>query len=634
MKLASIFTSYGVLQRDLPLPIWGSGEPGEPITVHLAGHECRTEVDSRGHWMLRLPPLSIGGPYALRVVAPSGETEVTDLLVGDVWLCSGQSNMEWKRKQCGQEWAVGAMSPSQVRLLTVATPANLGSTDAVDGGWKICDRETLAEFSAVGGYFGLELYRSLGIPIGLICNAWGGTRVQAWMSREALMQDPAGRDEVSLYESYGWEPRQKVVGKTFADWERADAPQDPGNVGLELGWAASSFDDSSWPYMSIPEYWNTQGHPHSGILWFRKTIFVPQSWLNHNLDLSLGAIERHDETWVNGELVGSMGWEIPDAWNKKRIYSVPSHLIGQDGRVVIAVRVRSHVYTGGLIGPSCIMGLHRSGDASDTLCLSGAWHYNVERDWGVVVPPDSDWGASNPNSPHILFDNRIAPLLPYGLRGVVWYQGESNVSEAKTYRRFLVSMIRDWRRSWGQGNFPFVQVQLANYQPSEKTNGKSQWAELREAQLEILTEPDTGMAVTIDIGEGDNIHPRNKRDVAQRLARWVLAETFGFGGHPSGPLFSEMRIEGGGRVRCLFRYAGGGLVSSNKKLRHFTLAGRARKFFDADAIIEGESVLVSCKEVSEPMAVRYAWADNPDQCNLYNRDDLPASPFRSDSWLE
>jgi sialate O-acetylesterase len=500
----------------------------------------------------------------------------------------------------------------------------------VDCCWKPCTPDSLADFSAVGGYFGRELHRALGVPVGLICNAWGGSRVQAWLSREALMQDPSGRDEVGFYESLVWQTRKTGGIKSFAEWERTDAPQDPGNLGLGRGWAGAGWDDSAWPTMAVPGHWNKQGHPHNGIFWFRRTLEVPESWVDQDLELSLGAIDKHDETWANGELVGSTGWETPDAWCKHRVYPVPGRLIGADRRVVIAVRARSHIYDGGITGPASLMHLHRPGDSS--LPLSGDWRYCVEHDWGQVVAPEPDWGTGNHNSPHILFDNRLAPLIPYGLRGVIWYQGESNAGEAGLYRRMLPLMIQDWRRAWGQGDIPFLQVQLANFGVPPHQPGKSQWAELREAQVAVMAEPAVGMAVAIDIGESHNIHPPNKLDVGLRLARWALAGAYGRGGLPSGPLFSGMKIETGGRVRCSFRHVGKGLASRECPLRHFALAGKDRIFHWAEAEIEGETVAVHNAVVPEPVAVRYAWADSPEGCNLYNEEGLPASPFRSDSW--
>lgn len=632
LALAPVFQDHAVLQRDLPLPIWGLGRPGDCVLVRVAGQEAQTEVDSRGHWLVRMSPLPYGGPHTLAVESPSGRAELKDLLIGDVWLCSGQSNMEWKLKQCGPEQSADTPDLPQVRMLTVTTPARLGRTASVEGCWRPSAPDSASDFSAVGGYFGRELHRELGVPIGLICNAWGGSRVQAWLSRQALMLDPSGRQEVNFYESLVWQTGRTAVNLTFEEWERTEAPQDPGNQGFERGWAATDFNDSEWPLMTVPGNWRTQGHPHSGIFWFRRTVLIPESWRGRDLVLSLGAIDKHDETWVNGEHAGSTGWEIPDAWCRPRVYQIPGQIVGPDCRVAIAVRARSHVYDGGLSGPASRMRLHPSGGAGAAIELAGEWHYQVEQNWGVVVPPEPDWGAGNHNSPHILFDNRLAPLIPYGLRGVIWYQGESNIGQAAVYRRLLTLMIRDWRRAWGQGDFPFLQVQLANCGAPARDPQPSGWAELREAQLSVLSEPATGMAVAIDIGEAFNIHPSNKLDVARRLANCAMAEAYGGGSNPSGPIFSGMQIETGGCVRCFFRHVGSGLAIHGHNLRHFSLAGRNRVFHWAEAHVEGMSVVVHCPEVPEPAAVRYAWADNPEGCNLFSTNGLPASPFRSDSW--
>ena len=632
MQLASLFQNHGVLQRDLPLPVWGRGDSGEEVTVRLAGHEACTVVDATGRWLLRLPPLPAGGPHKLSVHAASGSVEVDDLLAGEVWLCSGQSNMEWKLEQCGPEWMADAPNLPRLRMLTVSTPARLGRADSIDGDWKICSPESLADFSAVGGYFGREIHRALGVPVGMICNAWGGSRLQAWMSREAMMQDPSGREEVALYESLVWKPKDTASRMTFEDWERTLAPQDEGNLGLERGWADTSFDDAFWKTMCLPGHWQNNGHSHSGVFWFRRTVQIPESWAGCDLELSLGAIDKHDKTWVNGELVGAMGWETKDAWCKPRIYPVDGHLIGPDRRIAIAIRVCSHIYQGGITGPASLMQLRPAGNNVEFLPLDENWRYCVEKEWGEVTPPEIEWGPDNHNSPHILFDNRVAPLIPYGLRGVLWYQGEGNVGEAGLYRRMLPLLIADWRSEWGQGDFPFLQVQLANFQAPAQQPAASPWAELREAQLSALALPGTGMAVAIDVGEAFNIHPRNKRDVGQRLARWALGDTYGRSNVPSGPLFSRMQIEVGGRLRCFFSHAGGGLVSQVGDLRHFAVAGKDRVFHWAMAFIDGDTIVVHNDKVPEPIAVRYAWANNPEGCNLYNNEGLPASPFRSDSW--
>ena len=433
MQFATIFQNHAVLQRNLPIPIWGLGEPGELVRIQLADHEGQVLVDDRGYWLLRLPPLPAGGPHKLIAEAPSGRAETSDILVGDVWLCSGQSNMEWSLQQCGPDWMTDSPAIPEIRFLSVTTPASLGKTSAVAGVWTPCTPASLAGFSAVGGFFGREIHRELNVPIGLINNAWGGSRVQAWISREALMQDPSGRDEVGFYESFITESKRAVRIKSFAEWEATDAPQDVNNLGIERGWADPGFDDSSWTTMALPGHWNKQGHPYNGIFWFRRTVEIPEIWAGQDLQLSLGAIDKHDHTWVNGELVGSMGFETPNAWSTHRNYPVPARLIGPDRRVTIAVRARSHVNDGGMTGPASLMKLQCFSDVSAPLSLSGDWRYHVEQDWGQVRPPDLEWGAGNQNSPHILFDSRLSPLIPYGLRGVIW---KSVFSRSANYCQF------------------------------------------------------------------------------------------------------------------------------------------------------------------------------------------------------
>ena len=633
MQLASLFQDHAVLQRNIPIPVWGTGSPGVAVTVRLAGHEAKTVVDSSGRWFLRLPSLKEGGPYTLTVESPSTVLEVSDLLVGEVWICSGQSNMDWKLSQLGEGAVSDLPSLPEVRMLTVTNPANLGRSDSVDGRWKVCTPESLAAFSAVGGYFGRHLHQVLGVPVGLICNAWGGTRVQAWASREALMQEPESRNEIQFYESHLWQSGEVPGMTSFEKWEQCNALRADGNPGLSRGWASPEFDHSSWETMALPGLWQSRGHGYSGVFWFRKSVEIPASWIGKELELSLGAIDKHDETWVNGHLVGSTGWDVKDSWSLQRVYRVTKEAVQSSGSLLVAVRAHSHVYGGGMAGPAEVMWIAPVGAPSEErIPLGGEWHYVVECNWGVVVPPPPVWGAANPNSPAILFDNRVAPLIPYGFRGVIWYQGESNVGEAGVYRRMLPLMINDWRRAWGAGNFPFSQVQLANYLGAPQKPTESSWAALREAQASALALEASGMAVAIDIGEADDIHPKNKRDVGLRLAQSALHDVYHQGGVPMGPLFSGMTIEAGGRIRCAFRHTGGKLVAKGGALRRFAIAGNDRVFQWAEARIEGDTVVVSSPLVPVPYAVRYAWADNPEGCNLYNDHDLPAAPFRSDAW--
>lgn len=637
IQFAPIFHDHAVLQRDIPIPVWGTAGANEVITVTIAGRTARTKSTPEGRWSVRITPLSAGGPHELVVESPSDRAVVADVLIGDVWLCSGQSNMEFKLSQSGplDEESAAANFP-EIRMLTVETPARLGRHEEIDGRWAACTPETLASFSAVGGWFGRIIHREIGVPIGLINNAWGGSRIQAWISREALVQDPRGLDEIRYYEGYVFTPELQcpVEFTNFQDWERSGAPQDGGNKGVAEGWAGLDFNDEEWPLMPIPSRWQENGHPGCGIFWFRRTINVPENWAGRDLELHLGEIDKHDDTYVNGERVGGLSWDDgPNTWCTPRVYTIPGHLIKADGCVCIAVRVRSHVYNGGLTGPAAKMHIAPANDsAASPVSLKGSWRYSIEQDWGVVLPPEAMWGPGNHNSPAILFDSRLSPLIPFGLRGVLWYQGESNAAEARDYRRLMPLLIRDWRRVWGQGDFAFLQVQLANFGSPAGEPRRSEWAELREAQAAALSEPNTGMAVTIDVGEALDIHPKDKRTVGQRLAKWALAETYGRGGVPSGPLYASSTCEANGRMRIRFNHAAGLQTRDGCPLRHVAIAGIERIFVTAQSAIEGETLVVWHPEILRPAAVRYAWAENPEGCNLVNGAGLPASPFRTDSW--
>ncbi|HAT10255.1 MAG TPA: 9-O-acetylesterase [Planctomycetes bacterium] len=633
MRLAPIFHDHAVLQRDLSLPIWGLTGPGEAVIVELAGRQARVTAGPDGSWLLRLPALPAGGPHELVARSASGEVRVRDILIGEVWVCSGQSNMEWKLQQTPQQLDPAACHHPAIRLLTVATPARQGRQSEIDGRWTLADHASLAAFSAIGGWFGRILHRELGVPVGLICNAWGGTRVQAWMSREALMVEEFGRGEVLGYEGFAYGMPKSGGVKSQADWEQEMQALDTGNAGLAQGWAGPGFDDAAWEAMPVPSRWQDFGHATSGVWWYRRTVSVPAAWRGQDLELHLGAVDKHDDTYVNGERVGGLSWNAGlNSWCAPRVYPIPARLIGADGRLTVAVRARSHIYHGGLIGPSTAMQLHPVGTTAGAVPLAGDWRARREQDWGLNTQPAGQMAASNPNAPYTLFDSRLAPLIPYAIRGAIWYQGESNAGEPKVYKRLLPAMIHDWRRAWGQGDFAFLQVQLANYMPAADGPRPSDWAELRDAQTATLAVPETGMAVAIDVGDANDIHPTDKRTVGERLARWALSRTYARGGVPCGPLFQCLTVEADSRLRCRFAHAAGLRTKDGKPPYRVAIAGWDRLFMWAEARIEGDTLVVWHKDIAQPVAVRYAWADNPEGCNLVNAEGLPASPFRSDAW--
>lgn len=630
LAFSPVFQDFAVLQRDLPIPVWGTAHPEERVVITLAGHSMEANSDRAGVWFVRFRPLPAGGPHVLAAESRGTLISVRNILIGEVWLCSGQSNMELPLGLTSQAAAPRSeKTAGSIRLLAVETPAGFGQNHTLTGRWKIATQEALAQFSAVAGWFGDALRSHLDIPVGLICNAWGGTAIQTWMSRRALMLEPETANEVREFEAglYSNTPQEFV---DFADWERRGAPQDTANLGVERGWELPDFCDESWGEMQLPSPWQDRGHPGNGVFWFRKTVTIPISWTGKDLDLGLGAIDKHDETWVNGTRIGGLSWESgPQTFLKRRNYKIPAGLVPGSGRLCIAVRARSHVFQGGLTGPGKAMRLVPWGEDSGGISLAGDWRYEIEQDWGKVAPFA---GQSMINSPAIMYNCRLSPLIPYGIRGVLWYQGESNTGNARLYRTLLQKLIRDWREAWQQGDFPFLLVQLASYLEAKDQPDKSEWAQLREAQLAALREPETGLAVSIDVGEPTDIHPQDKKTVGNRLAAWALNSVYGKPVTRSGPLYRRVEFGAEGIARIFFTDGRGLRTKDGQPPRQVAVAGKDRRFIWAETRIEGETLLVWSPEIPLPTAIRYAWADNPEGCNLENESGLPASPFRTDDW--
>jgi len=617
------------------VPVWGTAEKGETVTVRFADQEANTQADAEGRWEVRLQLMSASSePRTLTVESQNVAVAFSNVLVGEVWVCSGQSNMEMGLTNCqNAEAEIATAQFPDVRLFTVPKRTMMQpETDIPDGTWKVCTPETAPPFSGVAYFFGRELHRRLGVPIGLIDTSLGGTTAEAWTSRDGLLGDPKVREIVEEMDRNIplWEQqRAEWQAKICALEERT---KDIENLGFPQGWADFPCPSGEWREMEIPGLWQNRGHNVSGIFWFRKEVELPASWVGKNLVLSLGAADKSDISYFNNEKVGTVSMkEEPGAWSLPRVYPVPGRL-AKAGRNVIAVRVHSDRYNGGLNGPASVMQLSCPAlpDAKP-LPLAGTWHYAIETNYGLVELPPEPLSPGNINMPCGLYNGMIAPLTPFAVRGAIWYQGESNAGRACQYRALFPALIRDWRKAWGQPDFAFYFVQLANHMAVKSIPDESQWAELREAQTLTLALPHTGMAVAIDIGEAEDIHPRNKQDVGLRLTLNALHQTYGQDSViPCGPLFQEFQREGRS-IRLAFHYVGEGLCAKGEPLQGFAIAGADRKFVWADARIEGETVVVSSPEVPDPVTVRYAWADNP-VCNLYNAAGLPASPFRADDW--
>jgi sialate O-acetylesterase len=508
--------------------------------------------------------------------------------------------------------------------------------DDVNGRWVTCSPGTVRNFSAVAYYFGRQLHRDLNVPVGLIHSSWGGTPAEAWTSGPQLKK-------YKLLRHY-WQRLQKILAskpdtvtpQMMADykaklrqWKKNQNIKDPGNKGFQQGWAGETVDENDWKTMNLPGLWERAKDPLTinGAVWFRKEVYLPQSWAGKDLTLQLGRIDDFDVTYFNGTPVGEHPWGDGDAYATPRAYTVPGKLVRQ-GQNTIAVRVFDWKGGGGVVGPQ--LSLRPADQSAPPMSLNGPWQYRVEYAVAQVSRP-SDPRKIKPNTPSVLFNGMIAPLIPYPLHGVIWYQGESNVSRAWEYRQLFAAMIDDWRTRW-ERPLPFIWVQLANYKARNDQPAPSAWAELREAQNMTLSQDATAQAVAIDIGDAGDIHPRNKQEVGRRLALAALGLFCGRDIVYSGPQFKTMTIDGP-TVTLEFDFVGGGLFDPNgENVEGFALAGEDRTFHWAQArIVAPDKVVLSCPQVPDPVAVRYGWADNP-RVDLYNKEGLPASPFRTDDW--
>ncbi|HKP13347.1 MAG TPA: sialate O-acetylesterase [Blastocatellia bacterium] len=633
VKLPALIGDNMVVQQGVRARVWGWAAPGEPVTVSMAGQSVKAKADAQGKWEVRIGPFKAGGPHEM-TIAGKNTVVLRNVLVGEVWVGSGQSNMEWPLQNVirgGDE--VARASHPEIHLFTVAKATALEPRDDVQGRWVVCTPENAATFSAVAYFFGRELNEKLKVPVGLIHTSWGGTPAEAWTSRAALAATAELRPMAEALEraSLNLPEARRAYEAAQAKWEQEHFLQDTGNRGLDLGYARADFSEEGWQSMRLPQFWETAGLLIDGAVWFRKTVEVPAAWAGRDLTLSLGPVDDFDVTYFNGAKVGATGSETPNFYMVPRKYTVPGSLV-KAGRNVIAVRAFDHYGQGGFGGGPSDMTLSLAG--ASPISIAGDWLYKVEMSVEPIkvdfaTQPIAPPGVGNPNTATVLYNAMLAPLTPYAIRGAIWYQGEANVGRARQYRTLFPAMIRNWREAWGGGSFPFLFVQLANFQARQSEPGESAWAELREAQTMTLNEPATGMAVIIDIGEAGDIHPKNKQDVGHRLAVWALAKTYGQSVEYSGPLFDSFAVEGN-KVRVRFTHADGLRTGDGGPVKGFAVAGADGKFVWADAMIDGKDVVVWNDSVTTPVAVRYAWADNP-ATNLYNGAGLPAAPFRTDS---
>lgn len=626
VRLPNLFGDHMVLQRQKPIPIWGWADPGEKVSIVLAKADEKVKpltvkAGKDGKWRIDWPALEAGGPFQLVVKGKNNEIMLNDILIGEVWIGSGQSNMAWSvdRSNNPEIEKQNANYP-EIRHITIPRVISLNEeSDISKTPWLVTTPETVGGFSAVGYFFIRELYKELQVPIGFINTSWGGTQVESWISREGMdsLDEFAGltsklpRDLDELNEIY----KKRLVDKIMRD--QGDLP----TAELIAQFSKPDYNDSDWKTFNLPGSIDQRDLMYfDGTIWFRKTIDDATLKNGEPGFIGLGLTDDIVEIYINGSKIADA---IPTS-TAPQFYAVPQGVL-KTGKNTIAVRLKDEGGRTGFTGSKDHMLLIQNGVH---VPLEGAWSYRVEslKDNKQFVGPN--------HASTLLYNSMIAPLIPFAFRGAIWYQGESNAGRAYQYRKSFPLMISDWRKKWGE-DFPFLFVQLASFKASDGNSEKgSTWAELREAQTMTLQLPQTGMAVIHDIGERDDIHPRNKQDVGKRLALNAFKMVYGKELVYSGPVYREMKKEGNA-IAVSFDHVGGGLVVKNEKygyLRGFEVAGNDRKFYPAKGEISGDKVIVWSDEVADPIAVRYGWADDNIEANLFNREGLPANAFRTDEW--
>ncbi len=619
VTLPYILSENMVLQRDIPVNIWGWANSGEKVTVSINGQKFSARADQNGAWKVKLKPMAAGGPFEL-VVKGKNTIILKNIMVGDVWVCGGQSNMEFPLIR-SRNWETDKNTADRpnIRLFSVPRKMSLKPLDNTQkASWEVCNENTASGFSAIGYYFGKNLSEKLNIPIGLINSNWGGTDIETWMSLEKLYEDEDFRVKIDKMRTSNLEQLQKEGDENLKKWQDAVTLKDPGMINK---WYADA-DVTGWNTMKLPQIWEGAGHPDmDGVVWFKKDFQVSAADAGKEITIAIGPVDDSDDTYVNGKLIG----KTEGRYDLPRVYKVPAG-VTREGTNTIAVKVTDNGGGGGIWGTDKQMYTELNGVKTS---LAGDWRYKVAVD--LPVPQ----ATSGPNSyPSFLYNGMIHPIINYPIKGVIWYQGENNAGNYIKYRNLFPSMIKDWRAKWNIGDFAFLFVQLANFMEVSSTPQESSWAGLREAQTMTLSVPETGMAVIIDIGDAADIHPRNKDDVGYRLYLSALKVAHDQNIVYSGPLYKSMKVEGN-RIVLEFDQIGSGLMAKDKYgyLKAFAIAGADRKFVWAKAVITADNkVLVYSDAVQNPVAVRYAWANNPDDANLYNMEGLPASPFRTDQW--
>ena len=599
VRLPKLISDCMVLQRDVDLKLWGWADAGTKVTVRFNGNYFETETDANGEWQVVLPPQKAGGPYLLEV----NEMVIRDVLVGDVWLCSGQSNQETPIHRLTEMFPeINVSNNHMIRHYKVPTQDSkeyLQEEIAGNAQWHSGVASEVMNWTALAYFYAVEAYEKTGVPQGMLVSSLGGSAIESWIGQEHLKEFPQLLLDKEALNGFEQAKKDKGEGK----WNQWD------------------WDDSDWKTMQMPGTWRENGLNVRGIVWMRKDFEIPESMEGRHAKLSMGTLVHNDAVFVNGVYVGSTGYEYPP-----RRYQIPAGVL-RKGKNTIAVRLNAPAGNGEFIKdkPYKIIG-----DAAE-IDLTGSWKYKVGLDMDDVTLYAERLKNRN-NAGSGLYNGMIYPIRNYQVRGTIWYQGESNAGNTSRYAELVSSLITNWRELWNMPEMPFLLVQLPNFMQKHDKPTDSGWARIREAQLQAFkTIPNTALAVTYDVGEWNDIHPLNKKDMAKRLFLGARKVVYGEKLVYAGPVYKDMKVEGN-KIIITFTETGRGLMAKGGILKHFAIAGEDRLFVWADAVIRGNKVIVSSKDVKQPVAVRYAWSDNPEDANLCNKEGLLASPFRTDHW--
>src|SRR5450759_4480298 len=644
LRLPSLIGDGMLLQQKTNARIWGKANSGQKITVSASWKSDGQAIAGKdGKWSLNLNTPEAGGPYTITISAKDTTIAIKNVLIGEVWFCSGQSNMEmplagWPPNDTIIHSAstIASASISEIRLFNIQKMISGEPADECTGKWEVSSPASVQQFSATAYFFGKKLHDDLHVPIGLIESAWGGTPSESWTSSESLEKTgefiseiKAIKESAPLQAEYQtWLNTHKQVEiKSAGNDQWKDLSFNDENV------PASEFDDSKWPFMTLPAQFETVIGEFDGVVWFRKMVEIPQNMTGKDLIISLGPIDDMDRTYFNGKLIGSN--EMAGFWQVDRNYEVPASLV-KSGNNEISVRVLDTQGGGGIFGAPEKMKLSLKSDSKLFIPLKGDWKYQPVAElkgskFYVYDISKNEFQARKrpvnigPGTPAVLFNGMVNPVLPYQIKGAIWYQGEANVGRADQYAKIFPAMIQNWRTAWGIKDFPFYFVQIAPYVYAGVDSTESGF--LREAQESALKLAKTGMAVTLDIATVKNIHPPYKKEVGERLALLALNNDYGMKNPCVGPVYKSMSVSAG-TVKLQFDNVGEGLIAKNDNLKEFQIAGKDRHYVKANAKIVNNEVLVWSPLVREPVSVRYCWR-NSAEASLFNKSGLPAWQFRT-----